>query len=310
MTADILTLVAGLVALYLGAVALVRGGVGMAVRLKVRAIVIGLTVIAVGTSLPELTIAVVSSAKGASGISIGNLVGSNICNILLILGISALIRPLPVERSTLRSNIPVAIAAAASLWILAADGFLNRFDGLLLLLIYAIFMVYTLSRKGKNIAAEYGDVPSGKSLKYGLLIFVGLALLIYGGSATVKGGMAIAEMLGVPESIVALTIIALGTSLPELATCAVASHKGQSDIAMGNILGSNICNSLLIVGIAAVIRPFALDAGLLSFSFPVMLLASAAILPFSKSGMSLSRVEGAVFLIGYVVYLIALIAPQ
>ncbi|MCD6501664.1 calcium/sodium antiporter, partial [bacterium] len=288
MTTDILTLVAGLVALYLGAAALVRGGVGMAARLRVRAIVIGLTVIAVGTSLPELTIAVVSSAKGASGISIGNIVGSNICNILLILGISALIRPLPIEKSTLRRNIPVAIAAAASLWILAADGFLNRFDGLILLSIYATFIAYTLSRKSKNIAAGYGDKPSGKSLKYGLLILVGFALLIYGGSATVKGGMAIAEMLGIPESIVALTIIALGTSLPELATCAVASYKAQSDIAMGNILGSNICNSLLIVGIAAVIHPFALDAGLLSFSFPVMLLASAAILPFSKSGMSVS----------------------
>lgn len=307
MTTDILTLIAGLIALYLGAEALVRGGVGLATKLKIRTIVIGITLVALGTSLPELTIAVASSAKGASAIPIGNVVGSNICNILLILGVAALIRPIPVERKTFREDIPAAIIAAGMLWVVAADGVINRFDGILLLLVYIIFIVQTITKKQEEIVGDTVEKGRRSNVLYAVFILVGLGLLIFGGSATVKGGVALAATFGIPESIVALTLIALGTSLPELATCAVASYKNQSDIAMGNVLGSNICNALLIVGIAALINPFPLEISLLEFSFPIMLLTSVMLIPFIKSGMNLSRLEGAVFLICYVIYIVTLV---
>lgn len=299
-------LILGLLSLYLGAESLVRGGVGLSVIARIKPIIIGLTVVALGTSLPELTVSIMSVIRGASDISIGNIVGSNICNLLLILGISAAIKPIPIEKRNFKEDIPSVIVAAAILWILASDGRFSRLDGIILLLVYAVFLLHTFS---KNKTEPKEGVKAGASRKlpgYLIMLIVGFALLIFGGWATVDSGTRIATHFGIPQYIIALTLIALGTSLPELATCAVASFKGKSDIAIGNVLGSNVCNSLLIIGIAALLQPFVIDADILSFSFPIMLLASVAMLLFVKSGMSLSRIEGVSFILGYVFYIFSL----
>ncbi|MCK5833371.1 calcium/sodium antiporter [bacterium] len=306
MFGDTTILFLGLLGLFIGANSLVKGGVELALIARIRPIVIGLTIIAVGTSLPELTVSVVSAANNSMGISIGNIIGSNICNILLILGVTALIRPIPIERKALREDVPTVIMVSVVLWMLAQDGVINRFDGIILILLYVLFLVHSFSSKTDDIRekiVEKGFSKFGKSI---IFVILGLGLLAFGGWATVKGGMNIATSLGVPDSIIALTLIAFGTSLPELATSAVASIKNKSDIAVGNILGSNICNSLFVIGVAGIMKPFSIPLDILQFSFPMMLFASVAMFPFVKSGRSLNRLEGAFFVVSYLVYCVAL----
>jgi len=303
----ILILLGGFIALYLGAKLLIRGGTGFATAMRVKPILIGLTVVALGTSLPELTVGVVSASKSVPGLSIGNIIGSNICNILLIFGVMSLIRPLRVSDSSQRGEMPAVLASGALLWIFAADGQINRLDSIVLLVAFCTFLGHLwTSMKTRFSAIGQPITPKRKGI-YLLMLPLGLALLIFGGWACVKGGTNIAEFIGVPKYIIGLTIIAIGTSLPELAIGILASIKGQSDIPIGNTLGSNIFNSLGIVGVMGVIQPFSVDAELLSFSLPVMLAASIAFLPLAKSGMKLSRLEGAGFIVGYVVYIVALI---
>jgi len=306
MGIDVLLLFLGLIGLYLGAEALIRGGAGLTLSLGIKPILIGLTVVAFGTSLPELTVGVISSAQGIAGLSIGNVVGSNICNILLIFGVMALIRPIVIEEDNLRKDIPAVLASAALLWILAADGAINRLDGALLLLGFCVYIKLLWDGRKSRFAAHKSESPKSRRLLFYILIPVGLGLLIFGGWACVKGGSGIARYFAIPEYIIGLTIIAIGTSLPELAIGVLASSRGESELPVGNALGSNIFNSLGVVGVSAMIRPFSINADMTSFSLPAMLAASMAFLPIVTSGKRLTRLEGLGFLIAYGVYICAL----
>ncbi|MGC9314322.1 MAG: calcium/sodium antiporter [bacterium] len=305
MHSQIFILITGLLGLYLGAEALVKGGSRLALALGMKPILIGLTVVAFGTSLPELSVAMISSVGGENGISLGNVIGSNICNILLIFGVMAVIRPIKIEEENLSKDIPAVLAAGAMLWILSADGMITRFDGALLLFGLAIYLKVLWSERKTRFASEItGDVVTAGAMSY-ILIPIGLGLLIFGGWACVHSGTAIAAHLGIPEYVVGLTVIAIGTVLPELAIGVVSSVRNQGDLPVGNALGSFIFNALGVIGLAAVIQPYSVGADINSFSLPVMMAAAIAFLPIAIIGKKVSRIEGVGFLIAYVVYVIA-----
>jgi len=307
LTGDLIILLSGLVTLYFGASFIVKGGSGIALLLGVKPIIIGLSMIAFGTSLPELTVGVLSGIQGTPGISLGNVVGSNICNVLLIFGVMAIIRPVEICEDCLRKNIPAVLGSSALLWILAADGMITRLDSIVLLLAFTLFIENLITGSKEGNLTDSIELSRGKKLSYGVMVLAGIAILIYGGWASVRGGTGVAEAIGIPPYIIGLTVIAVGTSLPELAVGAVASWKGEVEIPIGNALGSNIFNSLSIIGVTGLISPFAVDSEVLTFSMPVMLSASMAFLPLARIGKGLSRLEGAAFLLAYTVYIAAVV---
>lgn len=263
--------VLGFFLLIKGADFLVDGATSIAKRFQVSNIVIGLTIVAFGTSLPELVVNLFASFEGNTDIAIGNILGSNISNVLFILGISAMIYPLTAKRNTVLKEIPFSLLAALVLGFMANDilidgansSSLTRIDGLVLLSFFIIFMYYIFGiAKADHSPGNEGDYKEMKLSKSVLFIFLGLISLVFGGKWIVDGAVAIAKNMGVSESLIGLTIVAVGTSLPELATSAVAAYKKQSDIAIGNVVGSNIFNIFWILGISALIKPlpFALSS--------------------------------------------------
>jgi cation:H+ antiporter len=255
-------LIIGFALLVKGADWMVEGASSLAKRLGVSDLAIGLTIVAFGTSAPELVVNVVASAQGASDIAIGNVVGSNIANILLILGVSAMITPVVVQRSTVRKEIPFSLLAAVMLYVMAndtiVDGYahaeLSRSDGLALLGFFVIFLVYTaglqLSGRGKENEEKPVSLPRAI-----IMVALGMGALIAGGKLTVDSAVTVARTLGMSEALIGLTIVAVGTSLPEFATSAIAAFKKKGDIAVGNIVGSNIFNIFFILGVSAIMRP-------------------------------------------------------
>jgi cation:H+ antiporter len=288
----------------------------LAKRLRVSQIVIGLTVVAFGTSLPELAVNVTASIEGNTGISVGNIIGSNIANILLILGVSGLIYPLTVAKNTVRKEIPLSLLAAILLAIMANDRFLNggardrlsRSEGLILLCFFAIFLYYSASmaRNGANEEASPGT--RNGLLRTGLLMIAGFAALVVGSTWVVDGAVKLARLLGASEMAVGLTIVAVGTSLPELATSVAAAYRKNPDIAIGNVIGSNIFNIFFILGLSSVIRPLPLtpkvniDIGVLIFASLLLLLCM-----LTGKRRTLDRWEAGLFLGVYVAYITALI---
>ncbi len=307
MLNHILILITGLFGLYFGAESLIKGGSRLGMSLGIKPILIGLTVVAFGTSLPEFSVGIISAVKGSNGISLGNVVGSNICNILLIFGAMALLKPLEIEEASLQKDIPAVLASGALLWILSADGAITRFDGALLLLGFLVYIELLWNERDTRFAADkIESVERASPINY-VLIPLGLGLLIFGGWACVRGGTGIAAYIGIPDYIIGLTIIAVGTSLPELAIGIVSTIKNEPALPVGNALGSNIFNALGVIGITAVIRPYTVDADLTRFSLPVMMAACMAFLPIAMTGKKLSRIEGIGFLIAYGVYIYALL---
>jgi cation:H+ antiporter len=298
----------GLLLLFVGAEMLIRGAVSLGERFGLSPLVIGLTVVAFGTSAPELVVSVDAALAGYGGIAIGNVVGSNICNLALILGAVAVLRPAVVDRGLIRGAGPVMIAAAVGLVVLLANGRLSRLDGLLLT---AAIVIYTVaSLRSRDMAAGLvGDTPGAvRSTAVALVLFAaGLALLLAGGSLFVKGGAALALALGVAPAVVGLTVMAVGTSMPELATSVVGAVRGQGAMATGNIIGSNIFNALAIPGIAALVTPLE-RGGVGVADLGVMLVVSVVALGFMYTGSRLTRAEGAVLLAGYVGYCAWLLA--
>jgi len=308
---DFLLLFLGFVPLLWGADRLVEGGSSLAARFRVPPMVIGLTIVAFGTSTPELVVNLLSATSGQTDLALANITGSNIFNLLGILGVSALILPLTVRSSTTWTEIPLVILSAAVLLFLAFDDG-ARFswaDGALLLAFFAIFLAYTvhLSRTGQD-----GDLPAIRDRSAALSTFwivVGLAGLVLGGKLIVDGAVGVARSLGWSERLIGLTIVAVGTSLPELATSAVAAVKKQTDIAVGNVVGSNLFNAFFILGVTALIAPIPLR-GPEFFDLWVNLAASALLLVFVfwGKGRTLNRVEGGLFValyVGYVAWLAA-----
>ncbi|MDO8474051.1 MAG: calcium/sodium antiporter [bacterium] len=312
-----LLLIVGFVALIKGAGLLVDGASSLAKRLGVSALVIGLTIVAFGTSTPELIVNIFASIQGNTDIAIGNILGSNIFNILFVLGISAVIYPLAVKRGTVWKEIPLALLAVIVLALMANDAFidngslsaLTRIDGLILISFFIIFLYYVFGISKVESADTVETTPRKHSLlRSYLMIGGGLVGLIIGGKWVVDGATAFATSLGMSEALIGLTIVAVGTSLPELATSTVAAYKKDVDIAVGNIVGSNIFNIFWILGLSAVIRPLPFSQILMSDVFMTViatLLLFAAL--FIGKRHILERWQGICFIalyVGYVVYLV------
>jgi cation:H+ antiporter len=308
--ASLLVTAAGFVLLIVGAEVLVRGSASLARRLAMAEIAIGLTVVAFGTSTPEMVVNIFASAGGRNEIVFGNAIGSNIFNLLLILGVSGLIYPVAVQRSTVWKEIPFSLLATLVLLLLVNDiweaggsaDVLSRNDGLILLLLFTIFITYTFGLT----AVESSDKFSVKVYSWGrslALIAGGLALLAAGGRLCVSGGVSLARQSDLSEKFIASTIMAAGTSLPELATSAVAAYRRHSDIAVGNIVGSNVFNILAILGVSAVIRPAPYPA---AFNVDMSILIAATLLlfvvMFTGRRHTLDRWEAGLMLLGYVGY--------
>ncbi|MCP4329760.1 MAG: calcium/sodium antiporter [Alphaproteobacteria bacterium] len=304
--------VVGLVILLVGAEFLVRGAVGLASRLGVSKLVIGLTVVAFGTSAPELVVSVTASLRGASEIALGNVVGSNVCNIMMVLGAAAIVRPIVCTTPWLvRDGISV-LAATVLMIVIGALGEYTAVHGVLFLTLLALFLYYCYHTERRAPARathasevdEVSGVPSTTAYAAGLL-FGGLIAVVVGSELLVMGAIDIARFFGVSESAIGLTLIAFGTSLPELATVLVAVARGHDDIAAGNVLGSNLFNILGVLGAAAITAPVPVVPAMLTFDFWIMLGAVLVLLPYMISGRKLGRVTGTVFVIVYVGFVAA-----
>lgn len=309
-----IALLAGLALLYFGAQELIRGGAALALRLGLSALAVGLTVIAYGTSSPEMVVSVQAATSGNGAISLGNVVGSNICNILLILGCAAVIAPVSAHVQVIRREIPVMIGASVLLAALLWDGTLGRFDGAALFAAVVAYTYLTLrdARRAHaaSVEAEFKEeLPDTKGLgpwaAAGLVAF-GLGVLILGSNLFVDGAVRLAEGWGVSQGVIGLTIVAIGTSLPELATSVMASAKGESDVAVGNVVGSNIFNILGILGLASLIQPMD-AAGIRHSDLLFMLAVAIVLLPLVRARGKVGRLEGVVMLAAYAGYTVWLV---
>lgn len=300
MIFDVLLIVVGVALVLFGADKLTEGASSLARRMNVPEIIIGLTIVAAGTSAPELFVSLVSALKETPDMAVGNVVGSNTMNAMLIVGCAAMVAPMIISPSTVKKDIPFSVGASVLLILLALDSFLSRMDGIILLIGFAVFMTYTLmlAKKGSNEAVKESS-PVWKNLLY--LVF-GLAGLVAGSNLFVDSASDVALSLGISEGVVGLTVVAGGTSLPELATSVVAARKGQSAIAIGNVIGSNVFNILMILGLTATISPLQIQ-GITTIDMAVMLLSVVLIWLFSYTRYTVERWEGAVLVGGYLVYL-------
>jgi cation:H+ antiporter len=315
MAGSLLRFIIGLVALYLGADLMIRGASKLARHLGVNALIIGLTVVAMGTSMPEFLVGVVASVRMRGDITVGNVVGSNVANIALILGIAALIRPIRVQMRLLVREVPIMIFAALAFYIFALDGGLSRWDGLSLAVGFIAYTLYLLEgarRESPAIEVEYQKfVPTGGTLAGDIMLTVaGLAVLLGGAHMVVSGASDAARWLGISELAVGLTIVAIGTSLPELATAIAASVQDEGDILVGNVVGSNIFNLLAVLGAAAMAQPVHVSPSVIRVEAPVMLAISILVLPFVWTTLRLTRWEGGVFLAAYLAFVVLLALPS
>jgi len=302
-------LVLGLVVLTLGAEVLVRGASGIAARFGISPLIIGLTVVAFGTSAPELAVSIASAVGGQGDIALGNVIGSNIFNVLFILGLSALIIPLAVANQLVRFDVPVMVGISVLVLVLGLDGSIGRVDGILLfvgLLAYIGFQVMQSRRDRQSVGFEHIPGTGLASRLWLNVLFVagGLVALVIGSRLLVNGAVAIAEALGLSELVVGLTIVAAGTSLPEVATSVVAALKGERDIAVGNVVGSNVFNLLGVLGLAGALSPDGITVAgqALRLDLPVMVAVAAACLPIFATGREIARWEGGLFLAYYAAY--------
>lgn len=297
-------ILAGFVILVAGGELLVRGAVGAARVARVSPMLIGLTLVGFGTSTPELVTSVQAALAGAPGIAVGNIVGSNICNILLILGLAAAVAPIAVRQDEIRRDGTAVLAATALAILLMLGGMLGR--GLGLVLVAGLALYLTVALRTSHQAAEEADAPPlGRSLG---AFAVGLVLTIVGARMLVTGAIDAATVLGVSEAVIGLTIVAVGTSLPELVTSVVAARKGASDVALGNILGSNLFNLLGILGVTALIEPLAVPPAILAVDIWVMAAATVALVVVAVTGWAITRREGVALIAAYAGYLAWLVA--
>ncbi|MEZ5492678.1 MAG: calcium/sodium antiporter [Gammaproteobacteria bacterium] len=306
-------LILGFVILGFGAELLVRGSSTLALKLGIRPLVIGLTVVAFGTSAPELAVSIESALGGRSSIALGNVIGSNIANIGLILGLMALITPLTIELQLIKKQIPLMIASSLLLWLLLLDDQLGFVDGLFLSAGLIGFLLFSYQQARKDQATcqliEANPIittPSKPAFYYILMLMLGIAMLIYGSALFVDSAVELARLLGISQAVIGLTLIAAGTSIPELATSLVAALKKEPGLAVGNIVGSNLFNILGILGITAMLSTVAgSEFGLVDLG--VMLSYAIILLPFAWTSLRISRIEGFTLLGGYVAYMLYLL---
>lgn len=322
---SVLLLLAGFVLLVGGGEALVRGAASLARTMGMSSLVVGLTVVSFATSSPELAVSAGAALSGSPGLAVGNVVGSNIANILLVLGISALVVPLMVTSRVVRTDIPVMIGLSVLALVLALDGTISTADGVLLLALLAAYLVVTIirSRRGRDdappaTAAGAAGAPTKAAsaprrfratrtrsiLLDVVLVAVGVALLVLGAQLLVRGATQIAATFGVSDLVIGLTVVAIGTSLPELATSVIAVRRGEGDLAVGNIVGSNIFNIGAVLGLTAVVAPggIGVDPAAVHFDLPLMVAVALALLPVAFTGQLIRRWEGTLFVVLYLAY--------
>ena len=303
-------LVAGGVLLWFGAETFVRSSSALAIRMGLTPLVVGLTIVAFGTSSPELGVSLISTFRGMGDVATGNVVGSNIANVGLILGLSALIRPIRIEPKLLQLDVPIVVAVSLLVTILFNDGRLSRLEGGFLVLLLIGYILLSLRKSRLEFDVEMPPVgeATGRrplAIVLGLILF-GLGMLVMGSFAFVNGAEDLAIRLGVTPAVVGLTVVAVGTSLPEAATSVVAAWRGQGDIAIGNLVGSNLFNLLAILGVTGLIRPV-MRGDVSMVSFAVMIGLAVTLLPLMRSGFRVSRLEGAALLLAYAGYVYWLI---
>ncbi|MCB9651964.1 MAG: calcium/sodium antiporter [Deltaproteobacteria bacterium] len=310
----VIKLVAGLALLVGGAELLVRGAARIATGFGISPLVVGLTVVAFGTSASELSVSVMAALRGQPGLAFGNVVGSNICNVLLILGLAAVVTPLTVARTLVRREGPLMVAAAAAMAVLALDHEIGRLDGALLVLGLAGYMAYTVrvARQSRREALSGPEAPvegpAGPGLAV-LYVLGGLGMLVLGSEWLVSGAVTLARAMGVSDLVIGLTVVSIGTSLPEVATTVVAAARGERDMAVGNVVGSNIFNVLCVLGVTALVAPHGVPvpSEALFFDLPVMVAACVVALPIFFSNYAIERWEGALLLAYYAAYVTYLV---
>jgi len=314
MPLTLLLLLLGLVLLYFGAEGLVRGSSSLALRFGVGPLLVGLTVVAFGTSTPELVVSLKAAYLGQGDISVGNVVGSNICNIGLILGFSALIIPIKVASQIVRIDTPIMIGVTVLALFLLHDGSVSRVEGIVLfvlLIVYVLFSIRLAKKQASDpLAGEFTEEI--KISKWGVgqdiaFIVAGLVMLVFGARFIVDAAIDIAKAAGLSEAVIGLTIVAVGTSLPEFATSLVAALKKEADIAVGNVVGSNIFNILGILGISAAVTPLS-SSGITDIDLGIMAAFALALWIFSRTGYRITRTEGSIFLLAYTAYIVWLVA--
>src|SRR5262245_43862147 len=300
---------------------MVRGGARAAARLGISPIVVGLTVVSIGTSMPELAVGVVAAVEGSGALAVGNIAGTNVVNLLFALGLSAVILPLAIEMRTLRFELPVMAGAAILLWVLAANGVLSRVDGLILVIVaivYTVAVIRASRRETREAEAEFAkaypaDRTSGRrtALDVGMTLG-GIAIVVVGAEWLVNAAVGIAREFGVSDALIGLTIVAIGTSAPELVTTVVSTVRGERDIAVGNLLGSSIYNILLILGITCLVPAHGLELtpALVRIDIPIMVAVTLVCIPIFISGRRVGRIEGGAMVVAYLAYLAFLLATQ
>lgn len=317
MLQQIFIFLAGLGVLYLGAEWLVRGAASLALRFGIRPLVVGLTVVALGTSMPEFLVNFFAAFSEEDSLALGNIIGSNICNIALILGLSALILPLSVQPETLRKEYPLMVFVMLLFYFISLDGMISQLDGLMLVLLLIAFLIFlvldTRRHADRRKLEAVTTLPEGDVLmsvpKKIVHLLGGMVMLTVGARLMVHGATNIAEAMGISNMVIGLTVVAIGTSLPELAASVVGALKNEADLSVGNILGSNLLNVLFVVGLVALIRPLQVEPSSISIHFPVMLGFTVLLLPLAWTQYRITRLEGGLLVTGFLVYMVYLIVP-
>ena len=299
---SILYIILGAVVVLWGADRLTDGATALAQRMKIPQIVIGLTVVAMGTSMPEFFVSLMSALHGTSDLAVGNIVGSNIFNTMAIVGIAAVVAPMTISRNTVRKDIPFAVLASALLLMMCYNLEISRWEAAVLFVVFIIFMVYTVRMGMKNGDEQAIEQPPMALWKSVGLLILGLLCLVGGSDLFVNGAKSVAKMLGVSDAVIGLTVVACGTSLPELATSIVAARKGQSAIAIGNVIGSNVFNILMILGITGMVLPMNIQ-GITTVDLSVMMGSMVLVWLFSYTKYTVERWEGALLTVGFIGYM-------
>jgi cation:H+ antiporter len=311
----------GLAALIAGAELMVRSGTALAARIGVSPLLIGLTIVAIGTSAPELAIGIDSALQGNGALAVGNIAGTNTVNILLILGLSAALRPLAIRQQTLRLDLPIMVLAAAAMLALSWDGVLTRMDGVVLVglgVFYTYALVVAGRRQSKRVKAEFAQefgrrrFLSRKNAVELAVLLAGIVVIVVGAEWLVDGAVELARLWGVSDAFIGLTVVAIGTSAPELVTTVVSTIRNERDMAIGNLIGSSVYNICVILGITCLVPAAGIEVGpnLIRVDIPVMLLVAALCIPVFVSGRKVSRLEGTLFVAAYCAYLAYLIVFQ
>lgn len=313
MITDIVWIVIGLALLIGGGEFLVKGAVGIAAKAKLSKLVIGMTVVSFGTSSPELLVSLQSASEGLPELAIGNVVGSNIANIALVLGVTVLIFPMPVARNTIRFDWPMMMIASALFYIFAMDTQLNRWEGIVLFVLLVAFIWFIISNSRKSSKDDKVELPELEEMtakisvwKHVLFLLIGLVGLYFGSTWLISGAKSIAEEFGISKHVIGITIIAFGTSVPELATSCVAAFKKETDISVGNLVGSNIFNIMVVLGLTAIVKPIDIEQNVLDYDLLWMIGIGLILLPMMVFRRKVGRISGVILLGIYIYYIYSL----